>query len=480
METKIKIHPVPKDADLMEDYIVRVRPAEGGEWQALSTFRVKVDMHDVREASMTYFDFTGRVEVEITFPKFYTVYKAVVRPLSLGIVPAAEPKRVTFCLEKPCNLVVEINQERFRCLHLFAGEIEAGPDKEDENVLVVKGSLDKPCFLGDDINQKLLAMPEGRTLYLEPGVYYIGEIIWHLPSHTNIYLEGGVILRGGLVCDHVKDIRIGGRGMVYQAHFERFSSLNGLRLSHCLNITVENLMFINPAHYTVAMGDCQNVTVRNIKSFSCEGWSDGIDMMSCRDVLIEDGFLRTSDDCIAVYGSRWDYRGDSYGITVRGVSVWADVAHPLMIGTHGAHEQDGDIIEDILFEDINILEHHEFQSGYLGAMAINAGDKNTVRRVTYRNIHVEPFEHGRLLDIQVKFNPDYNPAPGRRIEDITLESIFCQSGPGEETSVIAGYSPEFYVRNVVVNGLWRDGKRVESLEEANILVGEFAEEVRLL
>ena len=480
METKIKIYPVPKSADLMQDYIVRVRPVEGGEWQILKTFRVKVDMHDVREASVAYFDFTGRVEVEVTFPGFYTVYKAVIRPLSLGIVPVAEPKRVTFCLEKPCNLVVEINQERFHCLHLFAGGIETGPDKEDENVLVIKGSLEKPCFLGDDINQKLSAMPEGRTLYLEAGVYYIGEFVWHLPSFTNVYLEGGAILRGGLVCEHARNIRIWGRGMIYQAHFERFSSLNGLRLSHCQNIAVENLMFINPPHYTIAMGDCRNVTVRNIKTFSCEGWSDGIDMMSCRDVLIECGFLRTSDDCIAVYGSRWNYRGDSRNIAVRGAVVWADVAHPLMIGTHGAHEQDGDIIEDILFEDINILEHHEFQPDYLGAMAINAGDKNTVRRVTYRNIHVEPFEHGRLLDIQVKFNLDYNPAPGRRIEFITLESIFCQSGPGEETSVIAGYSPEFYVRNVLVNGLWRDGKRVESLKEANILVGEFAEEVRLL
>lgn len=32
-------------------------------------------MHDVQQASMVYFDFSGRVEVEITFPKFYTVYQ---------------------------------------------------------------------------------------------------------------------------------------------------------------------------------------------------------------------------------------------------------------------------------------------------------------------------------------------------------------------------------------------------------------------
>lgn len=476
----LKIYPVPGDAALQHDYCLRVRPLGEEAWQELKTFRVKVDMHDVREASMAYFDFTGKVEVEITFPGFYTVYKVDIHPLSLGIAPTAEPKRITFVLDKPSSLAVEINRDRFHCLHLFAGAIEEEPDKNAENVLVVKGSLDKHCCLGDDINKKLQDMPEGRILYVEPGMYYIGEFLWHLPSHTDIYLAGGAILRGGLICCHGEDIRIRGRGMVYQAHFERFSGTNGLRISHSRNITVENLMFINPPHYTISMGDSEDIVIRDVKTFSCEGWSDGIDMMSCRNVLIEGGFLRTSDDCIAIYGSRWDNRGDSRNITVRGTSVWADVAHPLMIGTHGAHEQDGDIIEDILFEDINILEHHEYQEGYLGAMAINAGDKNTVRRVAYRNIHVEPFEHGKLLDVQVKFNPDYNPAPGRRIENITFENIFYQSGPGEETSVIAGYSREFMVENVTLRGLYRDGKKAGNLEEANIRVGEFAENVMLI
>ena len=121
---------------------------------------------------------------------------------------------------------------------------------------------------------------------------------------------------------------------------------------------------------------------------------------------MEDCFLRTSDDCIAIYGSRWDNRGDSRDITVRRTAVWADVAHPLMIGTHGDHENEGDVIEHILYEDVDILEHHEFQSGYLGAMAINAGDKNTVRHVTYRNIRVEAFEHGNTIRITIRLRED--------------------------------------------------------------------------
>jgi len=478
-KNQLRIYPVPNGAVLQNDYIVRVRPVGEIQWQELKTYRVKVDMHDVREASMAYFDFGGKVEVEITFPKFFTVYQVDIRPFSLGIKPEFEPKRITFVLDKAVNLSVEINKDRFHNLHLFAGELEDIPDKNAENVLLVKGSLERPGFLGDEVSRQLEAMPEGRMLYVEAGVYYIGECIWHLPSHTHIYLEGGAILIGGLAMEHGEGLHISGRGILYLADFARFSSINGIRLNHSKDIVIENLMFINPPHYTVSLGDCTEVSIRNIKSFSCEGWSDGVDMMSCKNVTVEKCFLRTSDDCVAIYGSRWDNFGDSRHIRVRDTALWADVAHPLMIGTHGDHAHEGDVIEDVVYENIDILEHHEFQSGYLGALAINAGDKNLVRNVTYRNIRIDPFEHGKVLDFQVKWNKDYNPAPGKGIEHILLEGIYIKTGDGEETSVIDGYSQEFLVRDVVLRDMYRDGKKVGSLEEANILVGSYAREIRM-
>ncbi len=479
-ENRVAIYPIPIGAARQRDFILNVRPLGEKQWQEVGCYQVKVDMHDVRIASMAYFDFQGTVEVEITFAHFYSVYKVDIRPLALGIVPTVETKRVTFVLDKPVNLSIEFNEERFHNLHLFAGEIEEKPDKQGDNVLVVKGSANLGECVGDGVNGALDQMPEGRLVYIEAGIHYITECLWHVPSHTKIYMEGGAVLIGALVCEHVEDVCISGRGILYLAKFERFGGINGLRLSHSSNLTVENLMFINPPHYTIHLGDCENVTIRNIKSFSCEGWSDGIDMMSCRNILVEGGFLRTSDDCITVYGSRWDNRGDSRNIIVRDLSVWADVAHPLMIGTHGAHEENGDIIENILFENIDILEHHEYQAGYLGAMCINAGDKNVVRNVTYRNIRIEPFAHGKVLDIQVKWNKDYNPAPGKRIAGIRFEEIYVMSGTGEETSCIGGYDEEHRVEDVQIARFYRDGTKVENMEQANIKVGEYTKNVTFL
>lgn len=477
MKNKVVIYPAPEGAALQRDYNVRVRPLGEEEWQQAACYQVKVDAHEVRTASMAYFDFQGAVEVEITVNRFYYIYKADIRPLSLQIRPTIEPKRVSFVLDRPADLSVELNGERFHNLHLFAGEIEEAPDKQGDNVLVIKGSGARGESLGDERNELLRSMPEGRLVYIEAGIHYVTECLWHLPSHTRVYLEGGAILRGALVCEHAEDIRIFGRGMLYLADFNRFGGVNGLRVSHSRGIEVENLIFVNPPHYTVYLGDSENVELRNVKSFSCEGWSDGIDMMSCRNIVVDGGFLRTSDDCIAIYGSRWDNRGDSRNITVRNLSVWADVAHPLMIGTHGAHEENGDTIEDVLFENIDILEHHEFQAGYLGAMCINAGDKNVVRGVIYRDIRIEPFAHGKVLDIQVKWNRDYNPVPGRLVTGVRFERIHVMSGPGEEPSCICGYDEEHRVGEVVIESFYRNGQRAQTLEQMNVHVGDFADNV---
>ena len=85
-----------------------------------------------------------------------------------------------------------------------------------------------------------------------------------------------------------------------------------------------------------------------------------------------------------------------------------------------------------------------------------------------------------MLDFQVKWNRDYNPAPGRGIRDILVEKVNIMSGDGEEPSVIAGYSQEFSVRGIEIRDFYRDGRKAESLEEAGIMVGEYVEDVRMV
>jgi alkanesulfonate monooxygenase SsuD/methylene tetrahydromethanopterin reductase-like flavin-dependent oxidoreductase (luciferase family) len=56
----------------------------------------------------------------------------------------------------------------------------------------------------------------------------------------------------------------------------------------------------------------------------------------CSENVTLDGlFMRSSDDCIAIYTHRWDYYGYTRNITVKNSTLWADVAHPINVGIHG-------------------------------------------------------------------------------------------------------------------------------------------------
>ena len=471
-ENYLEVYPIPEGIAQRTDFRVYVRLPEVGEWKEVFCYEVSVDMHEVRKASMACFDFTGKVEVKICvdMEKRREIYQVDIRPRSRGIVPEFTQEEILFQLERPENLSIEVNGDRFHNLHLFAGKTEEKPEWEKDRTLFLKGDLKRPSIHGGDaLNHMLQEMPTGRIVCFEPGIHYIGECIWKLPSDTDVYISGGAVVIGSFVCEEVKNIRIYGKGVVHLAGFGRYSSLRGVRISQSRNIQIEGIAFINPPHYTVYVGGSQEIGIKDIKSFSCEGWSDGIDIMSSRNVSVRGVFMRNSDDCIAIYGHRWDHHGDTCDILVEDSVLWADVAHPMNIGCHGDHEKGGDIISDILFRNVDVLEHHEPQKACMGCMCINAGDGNTVRNVRFEGIRVEHMEHGKLLDLQTICGR-YNPISGKLIEDIFFKDIYYD-GMGEETSQIKGL-PESEVRNVTFENLVVRGKRVSNAQQGNIHVGE--------
>jgi hypothetical protein len=473
--SKLIVYEAPKGAVGRNDFIVRAR-IPGEKWHDLFVYEVKVDMHQVNLASMVYFDMEGTIEVEVECQK--NVEKVVIRPLSREISSVHNKNRITFTLDRPQKLSIEINGERFSNLHLFANPLEEGaPQTTDPDVLVIKPAIHRM----EDI-YRLAATPLASTgqipkvIYFTPGMHYLEETIMRIPSETTVYIAGGAIIVGSLVCDHAENIVIRGRGLLYLSDFHRFSAFRGIRIVFSKNITVEGITLLDPPHYSIYIGKSEAIRIRNFKSFSTRGWSDGIDMMASCNVEIQDVFLRTSDDCIAIYGTRWDYRGDTRQIRVSDSILWADVAHPLMMGTHGDHQQDGDVIEDIQINNIDILEHHEPQTNYWGAIAINAGDKNTIRNVTYEDIRVEEFELGQLIDIRVIWNKDYNPVPGHKIENITFRNI-QYNGANVNPNRIYGFDSDRIVEGVSFVNLRINGELVLDEKQGNFDINGFTKQI---
>ncbi|MDP4276265.1 MAG: glycosyl hydrolase family 28 protein [Bacteroidota bacterium] len=435
--SELTIYPVTKDiiyTSHNDDYTVKVR-VPGGKWQDLFEYNVRVDMDAPQQASMVQFDFSGQVEVMIK-KNNGLIQKVDVRPLITKMEPIIKGNVLFLTLNKPQKLSIEFNGDRLHNLHLFANEPEKEvPLEGDSNVIFFGPGIHKP----DDL----------------PGIQF------NIPSNKTVYLAPGAILKGKLVVDKAENVRIIGRGIIDQAQ-------RGIEVTHSKNVLIEGITVVNPDHYTVYGGESQGLTIRNLKSFSCKGWSDGIDLMSCKDVLIEDVFLRNSDDCIAIYGHRWDYYGDARNITVKNSILWADVAHPINIGLHGNTEGKNEVIENLNFKNIDILEHDEDDPEYQGCMSICAGDKNLVRNVTFENIRVESIQEGQLIHLKVVYNSKYSAAPGKGIENIQFKNIYYQ-GYGENPSLIEGYDSKCIVQNIGFDNIVINGVRARSLTEAGIV-----------
>ena len=422
-----------------DDYTVRVRKP-GGEWQDLYEYNVKVDMDKPQDASMVYFDFSGKVEVCVR-KNNGGVNNLSIRPASAFVTPVIKGHLVYFTVNKPCKLSVEFNNDKLHNLHLFANAVERSkPDSTDANVI-----------------------------YFGPGVHEPKDHIVNIPSNKTVYIAGGAIVRAKLICDSVSNVKITGRGILDRPG-------EGISVNFSNHVSIDGIIVLNPRHYTVAGGASENITIRNIKSFSYQGWADGLDFMSCSDVEIDDVFMRNSDDCIAIYGHRWKFYGNARNYKITNAILWADIAHPINIGTHGNTEHAGDTIENIIFKNIDILEQDEDDPGYEGCMALSVGDFNLVRNIRFEDIRVADFEEGKLFSLRVFYNKKYNTGSGRAIQDIHFKNI-SYNGANLSSSVIEGYDAEHTVKGITFENLKINGKLILDAVSGSIKIGPFAEKI---
>lgn len=426
-----------------DDYTVRVR-IPGGEWKDLFEYKVQVDMDKVQDASMVQFDMGSPVEVMVK-KNNGTVRDVAIRPLNNGITYTQMKNSILFTLNKPQYLSVEFNGDRLHNLHLFANPMETETyTKEEQGVMYFGPGVHRPKDL-----------PNNQI---------------RIPSNTTVYLAPGAVVKAKLLVDKAENVRIIGRGILDHP-------IRGIEITDSKNVLVDGITVVNPDHYTVFGGGSTEITIKNLKSFSCKGWSDGIDMMCCRQVLIDNVFMRNSDDCIALYNHRWNWWGGSSDITVQNSILWADVAHPINVGGHGDPDSPtGEVIENLTFRNIDILEQDEDDPPYQGCMAVDCGDKNLVRNILFEDIRVESIQEGRLFYVKVRFNPKYDKQPGSGIDGITFRNI-TYTGIGENPSLIEGLDKDRMVKNVTFENVVINGERMKDLK--GVVTNDFIKGIQI-
>jgi hypothetical protein len=447
-----------------DDYTVRVRNP-GGKWQSLYEYRIRVDADTLQNASLVYFDFSGTVEMEIekNNGNFSTAELLPQRP-GMRLVRSGSIVRLT--LDKPERFSIQFDGDRLHNLHILAGAIPT--DK-----------------------------PEPGAIYYGPGFHTPADGSNRFPvkSGDRIYLAPGAVLRGSFALNHVKDVKILGRGLLYNPG-------SAIDLDGASNIEIRDLIVVNDEHANAArvmnIRNSESVSVKAVSGFTAGKWSDGFNISTSRHVTIDGGYLRTSDDAVAVYAVTdcpickdhpissvgppgASQPADTFDIKVRNLTIWNDVAHSMFLGHFG----DADTprtVSDVTFENIDVVNFDEDDPQWDGVMSIYSGNATLMKNITFSDIRVHRIEEGRLFNIiagQTKLtiaSAQANTKPGRGIDGVTLRNIsFDGEGmPGE--SIISGLAPGTEIKDIKIENLRIAGKPVTSKEAADIDVGPYVRE----
>ncbi|PXA90672.1 glycoside hydrolase [Caulobacter sp. D4A] len=439
----LTIHPLPPGGLFYtmhnDAFTVRVRKP-GGPWRDLYEYTAKVDSDGPSDVSVVQFDFTGPVEIGVR--KNNGDFKRVeVRPASNAIRSKVEKGIVTFTIDKPQNLSVEFDGDRLHNLLIFAGAPIARP------------------------------APGPDVVFYEPGLHTPpgGGQYFPVKSGQTIYVAGGAVLQGTFKPEGVENVRILGRGIIDRPAEQ-------LVVQNSRNVTVEGLTFLTPKHGTIACASSSNVTFRDFRTLSNGSWSDGVNVFACSDVTVERAFIRTSDDSVAVYATRKDGKGDTRRVRVRDSIFWPDVAHAVFIGLHGDSEKPN-VLEDLRFENIDILGLDEDDPEYQGALAISAGDTNTVRDVVFDGIRVDQIEEGKLFNVRTVFNAKYGTSPGLLVDGVVFRNIDFTGDGWPSPSTLSGYGPDRPVKNISFENVTIGGKRLKAADPSVIEIGPNVEGV---
>jgi hypothetical protein len=376
------------------------------------------------------FECLGVAEIRIETPA--PCGAAVVRPLALGVAPGGDGRRLAFTLPGPGQAAVEWPGRA--PLYVFADAPPAGTER-----------------LGPGL--------PGVHWFGAGAVHEVGEL--RLGDGETLYIERGAVVRGRVVAREARGVRILGAGILDGGGRQTRANRPAILLERCRDARVEGVTLVRPAGWTLVVAGCEGVSVRGVKELTTGAGSDGIDVCASRDVTIEDCFIRTGDDCVALK-SVGEWLGDVERIRVRRCLFCPHHGAAMEIG----HETRCRSIRDVVFQDCTVLGVH----GFGNVFGIHNGDRAEVADILYERIRVEHCYH-LLIDFRV-MRSRYNKDPQRgTVRRVTLRDIDWFKTPfndGYTVSLIGGYDAAHRVEGVVAENFRIDGRRIEDADALDL------------
>lgn len=299
----------------------------------------------------------------------------------------------------------------------------------------------------------------GTLLYVPPGVYLTES--FNLTSHMTLYLAAGAVIKatqrlwnwpliaplpsygrgrelpGGRYIsfihgDGVRDViitgengTIDGQGDVWWNMWRQrtlqFTRPNLVEFLNSRNIIISNVIFKNSPFWNIHPVYCSNVVVRYVTILAPRDSpnTDGIDPDSSSNVCIEDSYISTGDDLVAVK-SGWDEYGISYGRPSNGITIRRITGSSPFAGIAVGSETSGGV-QNVLAEHINL-----FNMGVGIHIKTNIGRGGLIKNITVSNVYIENSRQGIKIAGDVGDHPDekFNPNALPVVKGITIKSVW--------------------------------------------------------
>ncbi|KAI9182730.1 hypothetical protein LWI28_028299 [Acer negundo] len=218
---------------------------------------------------------------------------------------------------------------------------------------------------------------------------------------------------------------IDGQGSIWWDRFRNgtldYTRPHLVELMNSTGVVISNLTFLNSPFWTIHPVYCSHVRVKNVTILAPldSPNTDGIDPDSSDNVSIEDCYISTGDDLIAIK-SGWDEYGISYGrpctnVVIRGIIGQTQLGAGIAIGS----EMSGGVSE----------VHAENLQFFNSFMAINIktspGRGGYVRNIYFSNVTLDHVDIAIRFTGQFGEHPDgfFDPKALPKIERITFKDF---------------------------------------------------------
>ncbi|KAK1303019.1 putative polygalacturonase [Acorus calamus] len=299
----------------------------------------------------------------------------------------------------------------------------------------------------------------GTLLYVPAGVWLTGP--FNVTSHMTLYLARGAVIRavqdtwnwpliaplpsygrgrelpGGRYMslihgNGVHDViitgengTIDGQGFVWWNMWRQrtlpFTRPNLIEIMHSRDVLITNVMLLNSPFWNIHPVYCSKVEVRHVTIVAPHDSpnTDGIDPDSSANVCIEDCYISTGDDLVAIK-SGWDEYGITYARSSSDITIRRVTGSSPFSGIAIGSEMSGGV-RNVLVEHVNL-----YNTGIGIHIKTNAGRGGSITNVTVSDVYMENVRKGVRIAGDAGDHPDkyYNPKALPVVDGVTIKNVW--------------------------------------------------------